>query len=121
MHDTALISLSDLLTEADLIRKRLRAAAMADFVTVLYNPKSKNRTSLIQEVQKIMLDYRVPATPVGIVRNSGREGQEVVLTTLNKLGDHPLIDMLCTVVIGNSCSRIISGKMVTPRGYGTVL
>ncbi|MDC7224526.1 MAG: precorrin-3B C(17)-methyltransferase [Spirochaetales bacterium] len=117
MHDTVLLSLSDLLTEADLIRKRLRLAAEGDFVTVLYNPKSKKRTSLIREAQEIFLKYRSADTPVGIVRNGWRRGQETALIRLDEMGEHPLIDMLSTVIIGNSSTRIVAGKMVTPRGY----
>jgi precorrin-3B C17-methyltransferase len=117
MHDTVLLSLSDLLTKADLIRKRLRAAAEGDFVTVLYNPKSKKRTSLIKEAQDLFLKERSADTPVGIVRNGWREGQEIALIRLDEMADHPMIDMLSTVVIGNSTTRIVAGKMVTPRGY----
>ncbi len=116
MHDFAVISLSDLMTPWSLIRSRLDAAGRADFVTALYNPKSKGRTTQIVEAQEILLRYRSPETPVGIVRNACREGESVTYTTLGQM-EQEEIDMLSLVMIGNSCTRIEGGRMLTPRGY----
>ena len=116
MHDSVNISLSDLLTDWDLIKKRIDLSSQADFVISLYNPKSNGRTSQIQEAQEIMLKYKKRETPVAIVKNAKREGQEVVLTTLSEMLNHD-IDMLTMVIIGNSMTFIKNGKMVTPRGY----
>ncbi|MBI1921391.1 MAG: cobyric acid synthase [Geobacter sp.] len=119
MHDFAVISLSDLLTPWELIRKRLNAAAEADFVTALYNPRSKGRVTQIEEARDIFLRGRSPETPVGIVRNACREGEEKVVTTLAEMLDHP-IDMFSIVIIGNSRTFVDGkGRMVTPRGYAT--
>ena len=115
-HDFASISLSDLLTPWDTIAKRLHAAAEADFVIVLYNPKSKRRDWQLGDAQKIILQYRSPQTPVGIVKKAMREGQEVAITTLEELHRAP-VDMLTTVFIGNSASMKYLNFMVTPRGY----
>jgi adenosylcobyric acid synthase len=117
MHDFAVVSLSDLLTPWPVIRRRLAAAASADFVTALYNPKSKGRTTQIGEARRILLRHRSPATPVGIVRNACRDGEAVVVTDLASLLDHP-IDMLSIVIVGNSQTRFDSARrIVTPRGY----
>jgi adenosylcobyric acid synthase len=117
MHDFAVISLSDLLTPWPLIRRRLEAAAAADFVVALYNPKSRGRTLQITEAQEILCRYRGPETPVGIVRNACRPGEEVAVSTLACLLDHD-IDMLSIVIVGNSQTRVdAAGRMVTPRGY----
>ncbi|MDD2365661.1 MAG: cobyric acid synthase [Desulfuromonadaceae bacterium] len=117
MHDFAVISLSDLLTPWELIKCRLDAAARADFVISLYNPRSKSRQTQIQEAQKIILKYRLPETPAGIVRNAYRDGQNVVVTTLGQLLDHE-IDMSTVVLIGNASTFIdAEGRIVTPRGY----
>jgi adenosylcobyric acid synthase len=117
MHDFAVISLSDLLTDWCLIRRRLDAAGRADFVVALYNPKSRGRTTQIGEAVEILLRHRDPQTPVGIVRNACREGEEVCLTTLDKLPEAE-IDMFSLVIIGNSSTGIDDqGRMVTPRGY----
>lgn len=117
MHDFAVISLSDLLTPWDLIKIRLEAAARADFVISIYNPRSKSRRTQIQEAQKIILAYRPPETPVGIVRNACREGQTVIVTTLGQMFDHE-IDMTSIVLIGNASSFVdAEGRIVTPRGY----
>ncbi len=116
-HDFAVISLSNLLTESDLIKKRLRLAAEGDFVTVLYNPKSKKRTELFFDTAKIFLKSRSPITPVGLVRNAYRESQSIKITTLVELKNEDWVDMRTTIVIGNS-QTIVSGKrMITPRGY----
>jgi adenosylcobyric acid synthase len=117
MHDFAVISLSDLLTPWDLIKTRMDAAARADFVIAIYNPRSKSRRTQIEESQKIILAHRAPETPAGIVRNACRDGQSVVVTTLGQLLDHE-IDMTSIVLIGNASSFIdAEGRIVTPRGY----
>lgn len=116
MHDFAVISLSDLLTPWDVIHSRVKAAAAADYVMVLYNPRSRNRDWQMEKVRRIVLEHRSPATPVGIVRNAMRENQEVRLSTLEELDDSP-VDMLSIVIIGNSQTRIAGTKMITPRGY----
>ncbi len=117
MHDFAVISLSDLLTPWDLIKTRLEAAARADFVVAIYNPRSKSRRTQIEEARNILLAYRPADTPAGIVRNACREGETVVVTTLGGLLDHE-IDMTSIVLIGNASSFIdAAGRIVTPRGY----
>ena len=116
MHDFAVISLSDLLTEWDLIAKRLRAAAAADFVIALYNPSSHKRPDYLQRACDILLEEKDPATVCGFVRNIGREGQDMTVTTLGELRDTK-VDMFTTVFIGNSMTKVIDGHMVTPRGY----
>jgi len=116
MHDFAVISLSDLLTPWDTIARRLQAAAQADFIIVLYNPKSKGRDTQIARARDIILSHRLSDTPVGIVRNAKRSGENKVVTTLENMLDED-IDMLSTVIIGNSQTRIENGHMVTPRGY----
>ncbi|MBI4288727.1 MAG: precorrin-3B C(17)-methyltransferase [Chloroflexi bacterium] len=115
-HDFAVISLSDLLTSWQTILERLEAAAKADFVVVLYNPKSQRRTQQIVEARNALLRHRPPATPVGVVTNAYRGGQRVAVTDLGHLLDCE-IDMLTIVVIGNSSTFAYDGKMVTPRGY----
>jgi precorrin-3B C17-methyltransferase len=116
MHDFAVISLSDLLTPWELIRSRVEAGGAADYVIVLYNPKSRKRDWQIGAVMDILLQHRPPNTPVGIVRNAMRDNQDIRLTTLDELADSP-IDMLTIVIIGNSQTTVLGGKMVTPRGY----
>jgi precorrin-3B C17-methyltransferase len=116
MHDFAAISLSDLMTPWPLIEKRLHAAAAADFVTVLYNPKSGRRAHQIVRARDIMLAHRPPATPVGIVSGAGRSHESVCLTNLDKMLNEE-IGMQTTVLIGNSATFVFQGKMVTPRGY----
>lgn len=117
MHDFAVISLSDLLTPWDLIKQRLEAAARADFVLAIYNPRSKSRRTQIEEAQSIILAHRPAETPAGIVRNACRNGQTVVVTTLGRLLDHE-IDMVSIVLIGNASTFVdAAGRMVTPRGY----
>lgn len=116
MHDYATISLSDLLTPWEKITKRVRAAAEADMIIVLYNPRSFGRPDHMQKVREIVMEYRSGNTPVGFVRNAKREGEEVTVSTL---ADLPVdrIDMVTTVIIGNSETYIQNGVMVTPRGY----
>jgi adenosylcobyric acid synthase len=119
MHDFAVISLSDLLTPWELIENRLTAVAAADFVVALYNPRSKGRARHIQRAQELLLASRSPQTPVGIVRNACRDGQEKILSTLAEM---PLesIDMFSLVIVGNSATYVDGQqRMVTPRGYET--
>ena len=116
MHDFAVISLSNLLTPWELIRKRVRMAAEGDFVTALYNPKSKKRVQNIEEVREIMLKYRDPATPVGIVTAASREGEQKVISTLQDFTQQE-INMFSMVIIGNSQTYVKEGWMITPRGY----
>lgn len=119
MHDFAVISLSDLMTPLDLIRKRLKAAADADFVVALYNPRSKGRVTQIEEAAAILIAARGAGVPVGIVKNACREGEECIVTTLGEMLSHP-IDMFSIVIIGNSATRLSSdGRIITPRGYAT--
>ncbi|GAB6082894.1 cobyric acid synthase [Desulfuromonas carbonis] len=121
MHDFAVISLSDLLTPWPLIRRRLEAAAAADFVVALYNPRSRGRTTQLGEAAQILLRHRPGTTPVGIVRNACREGESVVVTDLAGLPDAE-VDMLSLVIVGNSQTVVdAAGRMVTPRGYGKKL
>jgi precorrin-3B C17-methyltransferase len=116
VSDFAVISLSDLLTPWDEIEKRLKAAAMADFVIVLYNPQSKNRREPLLKAYKILLECRDPSTPVGIVRNASRKGEQKVITRLKDMLDHE-IDMVTTIIVGNSKTRIVDRWIVTSRGY----
>jgi adenosylcobyric acid synthase len=118
MHDFAVISLSDLLTPWSTIERRLVAAASADFVVALYNPRSRGRQEQIVQAQRILLAARLATTPVGIVRNAGRPGEERLVTTLAEMLDAE-IDMSTLVIIGNSATFVDrDGRMVTPRGYG---
>lgn len=116
MHDFCAISLSDLLTPWEVIEKRLVAAAQADFVTALYNPRSQTRTQQIATATGIFLKYRAPMTPVAIVRCAYRQDEQITLTTLEKLLETP-IDMLTTILIGNQSTRTQGNWMITPRGY----
>jgi adenosylcobyric acid synthase len=119
MHDFAVISLSDLMTPLDTIRRRLRAAADADFVVALYNPRSKGRVTQIEEAAAILIAARGTEVPVGIVRNACRSGEECTITTLGEMLNHP-IDMFSIVIIGNAATRLCNdGRIVTPRGYAT--
>ncbi len=117
MHDFSVISLSDLLTPWDLITKRLEAAARADFVMVIFNPRSKSRVTQIADARDIILGARPADTPVGIVRNACRAVEQVTVTTLGAMLEHE-IDMSTIVIIGNSSTFADQqGRMVTPRGY----
>src|ERR1039457_4181567 len=119
MHDFAVISLSDLLTPWDLIKTRLNAAARADFVMVIYNPRSKTRVTQIEEAQRICLAVRPAETPVGIVRNACRDDESSTVTTLGKMLEHE-INMSTIVIIGNASTFVDrQGRMVTPRGYAS--
>lgn len=116
MHDFCAISLSDRLTPWDVIEKRLQAAAAADFVTALYNPRSQLRVEQLTLAQAIMLEHRAPNTPVAVVRSAYREDEATQLTTLGQL--HTVtVDMLTTVLIGNNSTHIYQNWMMTPRGY----
>lgn len=116
MHDTALISLSDLMTPIDLIMKRVDCAGVGDMVVCLYNPKSKGRREYLAQAADILMEYRSAKTPVGIVRNAGRKEESVTITELGGLCKAD-VDMFCTVVIGNSQTYVSKGRMITPRGY----
>jgi precorrin-3B C17-methyltransferase len=116
MHDFVAISLSDLLTPWETIEKRLELAAQGDFVIVLYNPKSKKRDWQLGAVQELLLRFRDPATPVGIVSRAMRRGQAVTITTLDRLTENP-VDMQTIVVVGNSQTHTYGPYMITPRGY----
>lgn len=116
MHDFCAISLSDLLTPWPVIEKRLQAAAEADFVIALYNPKSQQRTEQVAIAQRIFAQHRPSQTPVALVRAAYRPDERIIVTTVQAMLDHP-IDMLTTVLIGNRSTRFYAGKMITPRGY----
>ena len=115
-HDFCVISLSDLLTPWDLIEKRLRAAAAGDFAIAIYNPSSRKRHDYLQKACDILLETVSPDRACGYVRNIGRDGTEHTVCTLSELRDAS-VDMFTTVFIGNSKSRIIGDRLVTPRGY----
>jgi len=116
MHDFAVISLSDLLTPWEKIEKRLLCAAEADFVICLYNPSSMKRKDYLQRACDLVLRFAAPETVCGIAKNIGREGESTEILTLAQLRDTE-VDMFSTVFIGNSQTRALGGKMVTPRGY----
>lgn len=116
MHDYATISLSDLLTDWELIKKRVELASQGDFVISLYNPKSKGRVTQIEEAVQIMQKYKSKKTPVAIVKNAGREDEKVSTATLGTMLDYE-IDMLTVIIIGNSKTFTRNDKIITPRGY----
>lgn len=115
-HDFCAISLSDLLTPWPVIARRLDAAAMADFVVALYNPKSGRRTRQIVEAQRLFLRHRRTDTPVAVVKSAYRRRERIEFTTLDRMSECD-IGMLSTVLIGNSHTFVRNGLMVTPRGY----
>jgi len=115
-HDHCSVSLSDLLTPWAVIQSRIMAAAEGDFVVSLYNPRSKGRDWQLGKVKEILLGHRPPDTPVGIVRDAYRPAQQVILTDLASLRPED-VDMLTTVIVGSSQTRVVAGRMVTPRGY----
>lgn len=118
VNDFAVVSLSDLLTPRELIERRLKSAASADFVIAIYNPKSRNRSRNFGEAIKIIQEYRGEDTPVGIVKNATRKGERVIATTLAKVMEcDGEIDMSTIVLIGNSESRLWDKRIITPRGY----
>ena len=116
MHDLAIISLSDLMTPIDLIMKRVDCAGIGDMIVCFYNPKSKGRTEYLNQAQQILLKHRSADTPVGIVRNAGRDDEHKEITTLGELHNAE-VDMFCMVIIGNSQTYVSNGRMITPRGY----
>lgn len=115
-HDSCTISLSDLLTPWELIKKRIDAAASADFVISFYNPRSRHRQQHIVEAQQIMLQYRQSDTPVAVVDNAYREGERIMLSTLGEFTSLEF-GMTATVIVGNSQSYQYAQRMITPRGY----
>ncbi len=116
VHDFACISLSDMLTPWEKIAARLRAAAQADFCIVLYNPASRARPRHLAKACSVLLEYLPPDRPCGYVEHIGREGERSAICTLGELQGQE-VNMFTTVFIGNSTSRIVAGKLVTPRGY----
>jgi precorrin-3B C17-methyltransferase len=116
MHDFAVISLSDLMTDWNVIRTRIDCAAKADFVIAIYNPKSSERKTNIVDAREIILKYRLPETPVGIVKDCGRDNEKATVTTLENMLDYD-IDMTTTLIVGNSNTYVANGKIITPRGY----
>ena len=115
-HDFAVISLSDLLTPMETIKKRIRAAAEGDFSICIYNPSSRKRQGYLAMACRILMEYRPPETVCGIASRIGREGQQMEILTLRELEERS-VDMFTTVFIGNSQTRRIGRYMVTPRGY----
>ena len=117
-HDLCIISLSDLMTPWEVIERRIKAAATGDFVTAIYNPKSHGRYWQLYRLIELFLQERSAETPVGYVRQAGREEQEIKVTTLAAF-DPEDVDMFTVILIGNSQSYISEGKIITPRGYYT--
>ncbi|WFE99522.1 precorrin-3B C(17)-methyltransferase [Micromonospora sp. WMMD964] len=115
-HDHAYLSLSDLHTPWEVIERRVTAAAEGDFVTVFYNPRSRARDWQLGKALGVLAAHRSPDTPVGVVRNASRPGERVHLATVATL-DPAVVDMYSVVVVGNSDTRLVAGRMVTPRGY----
>ncbi|MGC4813872.1 precorrin-3B C(17)-methyltransferase [Micromonospora sp. DT228] len=115
-HDHAYVSLSDLHTPWEVIERRVTAAAEGDFVTLFYNPRSRARDWQLGKALGILAAHRPPDTPVGVVRNASRQGERVHLATLTTL-DPAVVDMYSVVVVGSSDTRLVAGRMVTPRGY----
>lgn len=116
MHDYCTISLSDLMTDWAVIEKRLECAALSDFVIGIYNPKSKGRPDNINRAVQILLKHKKAETPVGLVKNAGRDGNERRICTLGSM-DYDFIDMMTVVIIGNNNTYIKDRKLITPRGY----
>ncbi|HEV8386057.1 MAG TPA: precorrin-3B C(17)-methyltransferase [Nitrososphaera sp.] len=120
MTDFAVVSMSDLLVPWDIIVKRVEAAALGDYVTVIYNPASKKRVHQLRDTRDIFLKHRKPDTPVAIVKGAYRESQEVVVTTLDKMLDYQdMLGMITTVIVGNSSTYNYKGMMINPRGYSS--
>lgn len=116
MHDFCTVSLSDLLTPWEVIEKRLECAAMGDFVIAIYNPRSMGREGHLKKAVDIILKHKSPDTPVGIVKNAGREDNMRIITTLSHM-EYDLVDMKTVLIVGNSSTYVKHGYMVTPRGY----
>jgi len=115
-HDFAVISLSDLLTPIDVIKKRIECAAMSNMCMSIYNPSSKKRGDYLSQICEIILNYQPSELICGCAKNIGRDGESYEIMTLRELKDYAA-DMFTTVFVGNSYTKIIGGKMVTPRGY----
>ncbi|MEX3104690.1 MULTISPECIES: precorrin-3B C(17)-methyltransferase [unclassified Streptomyces] len=115
-HDHVSISLSDLHTPWEVIERRVRAAAEADLVVTFYNPRSRGRDWQLPKALSLLSEHRSPATPVGVVRNASRVDESSRVTTLGELAP-ATVDMMTVVTVGNTATRIIAGRMVTPRGY----
>lgn len=116
MNDFVVISLSDLMTPWKTIEKRIELASMGDFVISLYNPKSKSRTTQLTRAVEIILKYKAYTTPVAIVKNAGRVGEQSIICMLTELTSKN-IDMSTTIIIGNSKTYILNNRMITSRGY----
>ena len=119
IHEFCLIGVRVLLTPWEKIEARLLGASQADFVICLYNPSSRKRHDYLQKACDLMMQYKSPETVCGTVSMIGREGEEYHLMTLKELRDTK-VDMFTTVFVGNSQTKVINGKMVTPRGYRNV-
>jgi precorrin-3B C17-methyltransferase len=118
MTDFAVVSMSDLLVPWDMIVKRVEAAALGDYVTVIYNPASKKRVHQLRDTRDIFLKYRKPDTPVAIVKGAYRDSQAIALTTLNDMLEHQdMLGMITTVIVGNSSTFHYDNMMINPRGY----
>ena len=118
MTDFAVVSMSDLLVPWETIMKRVEAAALGDYVTVIYNPASKKRVHQLRDTRNIFLKYREPSTPVAIVKGAYRESQSVAMTTLDNMLEHQdMLGMITTVIVGNSSTFSYGGMMINPRGY----
>ena len=115
-HDFSLISLSDLLTHWEVIERRIRGSAQGDFVICFYNPSSRKRSDYLKKACNIMLEFKKDSTVCGIAKNIGREKEESRIMSLKELADYE-VDMFTTIIVGNSETKVINGKMVTPRGY----
>lgn len=120
MTDFAVVSMSDLLVPWEIIVKRVEAAAMGDYVTVIYNPASKKRVHQLRDTREIFLKHRSPQTPVAIVKGAYRESQQVVVTTLEDMLQYQdMLGMITTVIVGNSSTFNYKGMMINPRGYSS--
>jgi precorrin-3B C17-methyltransferase len=118
MTDFAVVSMSDLLVPWDIIVKRVEAAALGDYVTVIYNPASKKRVHQLRDARDIFLMHRKPSTPVAIIKGAYRESQQVQITTLENMLDYQdMLGMITTVIVGNSSTYNYKGLMINPRGY----
>ena len=116
MHDNCNISLSDLMTPYEDIKKRVKAAAESDFIISLYNPKSKGRPHYLRECIDIIREFREDTTPIAVVKHALRDGQEVTMTTIGEFNDEN-VDMMSIVIVGNTKSFYKNGSFITPRGY----
>ncbi|OEU88464.1 Precorrin methylase [Streptomyces abyssalis] len=115
-HDHVSVSLSDLHTPWEVIERRVRAAAESDTVVTFYNPRSRGRDWQLPKALAVLAEHRSPGTPVGVVRSASRHDEQVTLTTLGAL-DATVVDMMTVVTVGNTATRTVAGRMVTPRGY----